>query len=352
MRLLRGKKAARNAECGKSNAHDTSLNEFQDLGNDLTKRIVFLDLDNTLIPTTWIMAQWKKANELLNSHYVASRATKAINEILLDSGLFTELDILFSEIAGCRSVEQIIIVTNAAFQTVTGFYLTHCMPQLIELLNRHNIMIRSTEDWVRQLGPPPCSTCEGEFREFYTNVKFRQFQVELAAVFSRRESRNETQNARSIGSGLRGLRFRKRPSLDSTPQGESADEISTGTNDTTGSSDQSAAGTDTPEPLQDTHGPVDVYSVGDQLCEITAACRLGRLWPQNVRFTKLLLIMQNAQCGTPKRFVKQVSHLRYHLLSMLEENLSTNGVWARRDESFMWSCGEAMSFPDDTPSSP
>lgn len=128
-------------------------------------RIAFFDLDNTLIPTSWIMQKWRVDEHRLPH----SRIVTAINDALVEAGLFHAIDRLLTETR--RRVDKIIIVTNAGSRTVQNFYLVHTLPQLKELLIRHDVQLTSTEEWVLSLGPPPSPDHEDAFREFYTNVK-------------------------------------------------------------------------------------------------------------------------------------------------------------------------------------
>lgn len=140
--------------------------------------LVFLDLDNTLIPTTWMMAQWRApySNEpFAQTVDIERERTRRINEALLVSGLFGKLDELFDELKHSLNVDMISIVTNAGSKTVEWFYLSYCIPQLKALIAKHGISIQSTERWVKKLGPPPDAAQEDDFREFYTNVKYHEF---------------------------------------------------------------------------------------------------------------------------------------------------------------------------------
>lgn len=137
----------------------------------LLPRLVFLDLDNTLIPTAWMMEQWRKEP---NEHQPRDTAdiTASINKCLEEAGLFTALDTFFSTLVGmAKGPQRIVIVTNAAIKTVESFYLTYCIPQLTPLLEKYRIPIRSTERWLERCGAIPPQTQETEFREYYTHVK-------------------------------------------------------------------------------------------------------------------------------------------------------------------------------------
>lgn len=131
--------------------------------DDEPYRIAFFDLDNTLIPTSWIMQYWRSDD----FNHLAT--IQAINGNLVQAGVFEALDDLFSEVK--KHVDDIWIITNAGSKTVEHFYLKLCMPELRSILAKHKVDLFSTERWVTELGPPP--TCEDEvaFREFYTIVK-------------------------------------------------------------------------------------------------------------------------------------------------------------------------------------
>lgn len=134
--------------------------------NNSLPRLVFLDLDNTLIPTAWMMEQWRKAEGQ------QTRATESINRDLEKAGLFTALDTFFATmVRSARGPQRIVIVTNAAIKTVETFYLTYCIPQLGPLLKKYLIPIRSTECWLEKCGPVPHPVQEAEFREYYTHIK-------------------------------------------------------------------------------------------------------------------------------------------------------------------------------------
>lgn len=186
------------------------------------------------------MQKWR-ADENRIPH---SRLVALINEALREAGMFEAIDELFTEVH--KRVDRIIIITNAGSRTVDNFYLTHTLPQLRTLLDKHAVKLTSTEEWVIALGPPPSSEDEEAFREFYTSVKVCKFQhLSSDNILSqyrefRRVLSDELDHCGGAGNG---------------------------------------------------EANIEITSVGDQMCEISAACRLGDCFPQQISLVKLILIL-------------------------------------------------------------
>lgn len=232
-------------------------------------QLVFLDLDNTLIPTAWMMDQWKLAEGL------PAVTLTSINHRLEKSGLFTALDRFFADLVSLKAPHRIVIVTNAAIKTVESFYLTHCLPQLGDLISKYKIPIRSTQCWVDRCGPVPPAYQGTEFREYYTTVKFLQFEEELTRFVTQMRLQRTSGNV---------------------PIPKSRSQRSTALD----------------RPLT-----IDVTSVGDQLCEITAAIRLGAANPALVRHTKLVMLLdalfggfERSAAVVPEVFVQKLAATR------------------------------------------
>lgn len=131
--------------------------------------LVLLDLDNTLIPTGWIMACWRK----MQLYFGLQQAVACIRKGLEQSKLVGALKALFDDLRKLREKRhtQIVIVTNAGLRTVQEFYLRMCLPELRELCEREKVYIHSTEHFARRVGPIPPMTEEEAFCEFYTALK-------------------------------------------------------------------------------------------------------------------------------------------------------------------------------------
>lgn len=247
-------------------------------------RLVFLDLDNTLIPTAWMMEQWRLSGP------DTARTVRAINRHLVAAGLFDVLDRLFDALVNTSPQRQrVVIVTNAVGRTVRGFYLTYCLPQLKQLVEKYRIPIRSTECWLPSCGPIPLPHQDEALRELYTTIKLRQFQEELR-VFER-----ELRTTNSLRANRHEWKL------------------------------QSSVPAELGCPA------IDVISVGDQLCEITAAIRLGALNPSLIRRTKLLMILDFARdrflTTSPEYFVRRLQETHLTLLYVL--GLKTRTVISR-----------------------
>lgn len=247
----------------------------QDLG-----RIIFLDLDNTLIPTSWIMQVWRTiqfelGNDIDSIDYDESdnrhlyELTKQIREKLIQVGLFDILEKFFSDLLNVGKAFKIVIVTNAGIRTVDFFYLKYCLPKLCELLGRFNIEIKSTEDYIRKKGHPPSPFKEEEYREFYTDAKLNEFQKVLLGCW--------TDTAYRARGGI--------PNV------------------------------------------FDVISVGDQACEMTAACRICKFYENKIRYTKLLYVYDPDDFRfwrqSPESFILQLSETHKELLNILSNDSET-----------------------------
>ncbi|KAJ1609516.1 hypothetical protein OIY81_259 [Cryptosporidium canis] len=246
---------------------DSSLENGQESG-----RIIMLDLDNTLIPTNWIMQTWRNAQYELGNDgdcidYSENETelyelTKQIREELVQVGLFDSLEKLFSDLWGDGKAFKIIIITNAGVRTVELFYLKYCLPKLGELLKRHNVEIRSTEEYIKKKGPPPSPFKECEYREFYTNAKLYEFQRVLLDCWSNCTMRTN-----------------------------------------------------------DTPTIFDIISAGDQACEMTAACRISKFYENKIRRTKLVYIHDPEDLRfwnqKPESFITQLSETHRELLNIL-----------------------------------
>lgn len=254
-------------------------------------RLIFLDLDNTLIPTQWIMEQWQKrlAGDSL-------RAISYINKRLEAAGLFATLDkFLHAIVRSARGLQRIVIVTNAAAKTVTSFYLALCIPQLDDLLRKYRIPIHSTEKWLSMCGAVPDSTEEDQFREYYTRTKLMEFQKEFQKFQEWIGKKNSEMITTACESG----------STTASSPGES-------------SSSMNAV------------SRFDVISVGDQLCEMTAAIRLSVANEPLVRHTKLLMILDSIEnnevrpcCASPENFVRRLSDTLANLLDLIKSSNAT-----------------------------
>lgn len=135
--------------------------------------LVLLDLDNTLIPTGWIMACWRK----MQVYFGLQQAVACIRKGLEQAELVGALRALFDDLRILRERRhtQIVIVTNAGLRTVQEFYLKMCLPELKELCEREKVYIHSTEHFARRVGPIPPMTEEEAFCEFYTALKYHEF---------------------------------------------------------------------------------------------------------------------------------------------------------------------------------
>lgn len=131
--------------------------------------LVLLDLDNTLIPTGWIMACWRK----MQLYFGLQQAVAFIRRGLEEAELVGALRSLFDDLRELRERRhtQIVIVTNAGLRTVQDFYLKMCFPELRELCERERVYIHSTEHFASRVGPIPPMTEEEAFCEFYTALK-------------------------------------------------------------------------------------------------------------------------------------------------------------------------------------
>ncbi|KAH7646866.1 hypothetical protein FG379_002018 [Cryptosporidium bovis] len=238
-------------------------------------RIVMLDLDNTLIPTNWIMQRWRSVLSEIGSEaesidYCENEnslfeLTEQIRSDLIKAGLFDLLESLFSELRDVGKAVKIVIVTNAGIRTVELFYLKNCLPKLGELLKRYDVSIRSTEEYIKKNGPPPSPFKEEEYREFYTNAKLYEFQRVLLEFWS--------------------------------------------------------------EEGNDKYPLVDIISAGDQSCEMTAACRISKFYENRIRRTKLIYIYDPEDSRfwkqNPRSFVHQLAETHRELLSLLNEDSET-----------------------------
>ncbi|KAF7457770.1 HAD-like domain containing protein [Cryptosporidium felis] len=240
-------------------------------------RIIMLDLDNTLIPTNWIMQTWRNIqcemgnegdsidyNEDENSLY---ELTEQIRSELVNVGLFDLLEKFFSDLWGVGRAMKIVIVTNAGLRTVELFYLKYCLPKLGDLLSKYNIEIKSTEEYIRKKGPPPSPFREEEYREFYTNAKLSEFQRVLLDCW---------ENSK-----------------------------------------------DHPEAVS----MFDIISAGDQACEMTAACRISKFYENKIRRTKLIYINDPENLRfwkqRPEGFIVQLEETRRELLNLLIDDSET-----------------------------
>ncbi|KAL8452446.1 hypothetical protein Emag_002351 [Eimeria magna] len=151
--------------------------------------LVLLDLDNTLIPTGWIMACWRK----MQVYFGLQQAVACIRKGLEQAELVEALRALFDDLRALRERRhtQIVIVTNAGLRTVQEFYLKMCLPELKELCEREKVYIHSTEHFARRVGPIPPMTEEEAFCEFYTALKGHQQEEEGGVAGPRSPTRSE-----------------------------------------------------------------------------------------------------------------------------------------------------------------
>lgn len=131
--------------------------------------LVLLDLDNTLIPTGWMLACWRR----MQLYFGLQQAVACIRKGLEQAALVQALEALFDDLGRLRRRRhtQIVIVTNAGLRTVQEFYLRLCLPELKELCEREKVYIHSTEHFAPRVGPIPPMTEEEAFCEFYTALK-------------------------------------------------------------------------------------------------------------------------------------------------------------------------------------
>eukprot|EP00918_Siedleckia_nematoides_P041845 GHVU01091158.1.p1 GENE.GHVU01091158.1~~GHVU01091158.1.p1 ORF type:complete len:434 (+),score=72.22 GHVU01091158.1:385-1686(+) len=109
------------------------------------------------------------------------------------------------------------------------------------------------------------------------------------------------------------------------------------------------------------HLPVEVISVGDQMCEITAACKAAVNNAHNVHVTKLLLISDpndDRAEQSPETFAAQLQHLKTHLIELAESNkhsVNAEGIaeWTSsascQDYTFLTSIAAPEHFFDGYP---
>ncbi|KAH8584452.1 uncharacterized protein ELE39_002546 [Cryptosporidium sp. chipmunk genotype I] len=261
------------------NIDDISLDHDSNVENSQgSARIIMLDLDNTLIPTNWIMQTWRNiqcemGNEGDSIDYGENEKhlyelTEQIRNELVQVGLFDLLDRFFSELWSTGMAYKIVIITNAGLRTVELFYLKYCLPKLGDLLNKYNIEIKSTEEYIRKKGPPPSPFREEEYREFYTNAKLHEFQKVLLDCWGNNVER------------------------------------------------------------KDNLSPMfDIISAGDQACEMTAACRISKFYENKIRRTKLIYIHDPEDFRfwkqKPERFIIQLTETHKELLNLLSDDSET-----------------------------
>lgn len=253
--------------------HDSNVENNQDSG-----RIIMLDLDNTLIPTNWIMQTWRSIQNNMGNEgdcidYGENESnlyelTEQIRNELVQVGLFEILEKFFSDLWNAGKAYKIVIITNAGLRTVELFYLKYCLPKLGDLLNKYNIEIKSTEEYIRKKGPPPSPFREEEYREFYTNAKLHEFQRVLLDCWG-----NSVECTNEVPSNF------------------------------------------------------DIISAGDQACEMTAACRISKFYENRIRRTKLIYIHDPEDFRfwkqKPESFIMQLSETHKELLNLLGDDSET-----------------------------
>ncbi|CAD98675.1 hypothetical protein [Cryptosporidium parvum Iowa II] len=261
------------------NLSDNSLDHDSNVDNSqVSARIIMLDLDNTLIPTNWIMQTWRNiqcemGNEGDSIDYGENESslyelTEQIRNELVQVGLFDLLDQFFSDLWSTGMAYKIVIITNAGLRTVELFYLKYCLPKLGDILKKYNVEINSTEEYIRKKGPPPSPFSEEEYREFYTNAKLHEFQKVLLDCWGNNLECND-----------------------------------------------------------DFPSMFDVISAGDQACEMTAACRISKFYENKIRRTKLIYIHDPEDFRfwkqKPESFMKQLSETHRELLNLLSDDSET-----------------------------
>ncbi|OII76124.1 hypothetical protein cand_007130 [Cryptosporidium andersoni] len=264
-----------NHNVGYSNNLDVYVNSFKQITKDnkliRCDRIILLDLDNTLIPTSWIMQKWRNIQyefgnigdnfESNNNEQCLYMLTESIRTQLEEVGLFDILERLFNDLWNNGKVLKIVIVTNAGLRTVELFYLKYCLPKLNELIIKYNISIRSTEEYIKKSGPPPSPFQEEDYREFYTNAKLCEFQRVLLDCWHSKQ-----------------VQF-------------------------------------------------DLISAGDQACEMTAACRISKFYEERINRTKLVYIHDPDDFRfwkqTPESFMNQLTETYKELLLLLDNDSET-----------------------------
>ncbi|CBZ50648.1 conserved hypothetical protein [Neospora caninum Liverpool] len=349
-------------------------------------RLILLDLDNTLIPTSWIMSQWRSKHCTLGP----LETVAAIREALYEAKFFQVLGNFFASMRDVRnngfSLSQVVIVTNAGTRTVENFYLQFCLPELGELCAREQVYIHSTEHVVKRLGPIPPITDEEAYREFYTTTKYHEFDFVLQRYIHglrrehgalRRQQLSLHRRMRAERTGRSGPRVRS-PGSSVAPDGDREEgrrvfPESPWTEDrdverdrrgaTVPSSpasavkedeaDFSSEETETPSTEEETTSSsgeeheaergtretraamplpgdwrFDLLSAGDQACEIMAACRVAHQAGEDVvHLTKLLYLNDPDDprylAQTPERFVAQLVDFQEALLRLLDENEET-----------------------------
>ncbi|PFH36302.1 hypothetical protein BESB_044940 [Besnoitia besnoiti] len=336
-------------------------------------RLILLDLDNTLIPTSWIMAQWCAKHCTLGP----LETVAAIRETLYEAKFFQVLEDFFASLSSARHQEvafsQVVIVTNAGTRTVENFYLQFCLPELGELCARERVYIHSTEHVVKRLGPIPPITDEEAYREFYTTTKYHEFDFVLQRYLHglrrvRREHlaalrrapragtrRNEVSpsDGASVGSlaedgdspcaSLSGVCEGPQPCSTAVSDASSAGDEGEATGSSSGEDGErtggEAGGVSTgaheggagAAPGSLLHWPsewrFDLVSAGDQACEIMAACRVAHQAGADIHLTKLLYLNDPEDprylAQTPERFVAQLVDFQASLLRLLEETEET-----------------------------
>eukprot|EP00920_Eleutheroschizon_duboscqi_P030733 GHVT01074248.1.p1 GENE.GHVT01074248.1~~GHVT01074248.1.p1 ORF type:complete len:783 (+),score=127.90 GHVT01074248.1:319-2349(+) len=259
------------------------------------------------------------------------------------------------QVAPKKLHHQVVIVTNAGLKTVENFYLRFCIPELRVVCEREKIEIRSTEHLGGRLGPVPSPLAEEAFREFYTAMKFHEFDYVAQRHFAQghrqllhclfKRSKMRAHHIAHAARAGRLLLVCNRQNSRKTAWQESLKSPST--------DKPVAEESPTPRMLSAAHGDTspsakpkkteachcvncaypmldearircDIISAGDQACEITAACRISRTFKQQIKRAKLLYISDPEDPRfirqTPQRFVEQLEEVRQELLTLLFEN--------------------------------
>lgn len=378
-------------------------------------RLIFFDLDNTLIPTSWIMQQWHQDEGNRKDDEARSTAT-AMNAALERCGVFDAIGELL--LCARAASDAVVIVTNAGQKTVENFYLSLILPQLRRILEQLRIPCRSTEEWVNINGPLPSPENEEAFREFYTVVKYNEFKrhfyqkllvesrsaedTNAPADTDRAAAAATTTDARTAAySENAAAATAAMSTVTAVREASSLETIATSATATTASATATASQDSIPDGLHESKetktlssankatnkstvradGPsvsseslpqnrrIDVISVGDQPCEIAAACRLKHEFSDQINQIKLLLISDpyNLKFSnqTPTSFRNHLLSLRSVFIELLNSTVPSRmnhfgkfhrkflkrgmAYWIPAHSNLAYSVGNIDDFPTEFP---
>eukprot|EP00917_Polyrhabdina_sp_WS-2016_P016410 GHVP01035484.1.p1 GENE.GHVP01035484.1~~GHVP01035484.1.p1 ORF type:complete len:371 (+),score=59.61 GHVP01035484.1:131-1114(+) len=297
-------------------------------------RIAFFDLDNTLIPTNWIMEKWRKNCNERTDGPEYRKITNQISRELQHSGVFHAIEMLFERIS--RDVDYISIVTNAGSFTLGGFYLQHCMPQLQSTLKKHSIPITSTDVWTSTLGSPPDNGNVDGFRRYYTEMKRRQFERETKEILAEISGNEKKLSFSSFFSS-------KQRDQSLTPSDQSTSASPAGSSSTTDIEFSD---------IQQDARCIEIISVGDQMCEISAACQVAKHNSKQISCAKLLLIsgedMVVAQ-QNPIFFSKHLDKLAVHVENLVNSQTSSDIGWRKAGPNYLHCVSDSVDVTEEGP---